>query len=126
MPLTVRGLRDLQVLFAKASKEASKDLKAELRSVAEPIRADAQALATSRITRVGPKWSRMRTGVTRNAVYVAPTQRGVHGRSSRRARPKFATLMEARAMGPAQAHGEALIEARVEAVFERLARKWNG
>lgn len=123
--VTVQGLRELQVLFAKAGKEANRDLRAELREVAEPIRADAESLASSSIRRVGPKWSRMRVGVTRKLVYVAPKQRGVKRRGDPRGRPKFGVLLETRAMNPALKRNEANIEGDVNRMLDRLARKWT-
>lgn len=43
----------------------------------------------------------MRTGVTREAVYVAPRRRGVKGRDRSRRRPRFADILLERAMQPA-------------------------
>lgn len=122
--LTVRGLRELQVLFAAAGKEAQGDMRRALSEVAEPIRADAESLAVSSIPRIGVPWSRMRTGVTRKAVYVAPRQRGARGANPRR-RPRFADLLDARAMTPALERNKANIEGRVEDAFSALADRWN-
>ncbi len=124
--VTVEGLRGLERLFAAAGPVANKALRAELREVAEPIRADAQHLAESTIPRIGPKWGRMRTGVTQKLVYVAPRERGIKTRGpDPRRRPKFATLMEARAMGPALRQNEANVERRVADLFDHLASDWN-
>lgn len=121
----VHGLPQLQILFKAMGPEASRDLRAVEREIAEPIRADAEALAVSSITRIGVPWSRMRIGVTRRAVYVAPRQRGARGRGNPRSRPKFADLIEQRAMTPALERNKPMIEARVEAAFEQLADRWN-
>lgn len=124
--VNVRGLRELNRVIAATSKEAKRELNKELRLVAEPIRADAQALAASRIPRIGPKWSAMRVGVTQRAVYVAPRQKGVRARGlDLRRRPKFATLMEERAMAPALRHNEPLIVERVDVLFRNISRDWN-
>lgn len=123
--VTVEGLRELQVLFSKAGKEANSDLRSELRELGEPIRADAESLAATSIRRVGPKWSRMRVGVTRRLVYVAPKQRGVKRRGDPRARPKFGTLLEQRAMTPALRRNEGDIATNVNRMLERLAEKWT-
>jgi hypothetical protein len=68
----------------------------------------------------------MRVGVTQRLVYVAPRERGVKSRGpDPRGRPKFATLMEARAMDPALERNEPMIERQVEALFDDLAADWN-
>lgn len=126
MAVAVRNLRQFQALCAAAGKEASKQTRDALRGVAEPVRADAEALATSRIRRIGPRWGRMRVGVTRSSVYVAPRQKGVRSRGADpRRRPRFATLMEERAMDPALKQNESRIERSVEEAFDDLARRWN-
>lgn len=124
--VTVRGLRELELTFQALGKEAKRALNAELRIVAEPIRSDAQTLAASSIPRIGPKWSKMRVGVTRTLVYVAPRQRGVKGSGTNaRRRPKFADLLLDRAMDPALEKNKPRIEGAVEDLFERLANDWN-
>lgn len=122
--VTVRGLRELEILFADFGKDAKRELNVELRKIAEPIRADAQSLAVSGIPRIGPKWSKMRVGVTRTLVYVAPRQRGVRA-GSPRSRPKFAQLMLDRAMDPALERNRGRVEGDVESLFEHLANDWN-
>lgn len=124
--VTVRGLRELEITFQALGKEAKRALNAELRNVAEPIRSDAQSLAASGIPRIGPKWSRMRVGVTRTLVYVAPREKGVRGRGADPGRrPKFADLLLDRAMDPALEKNKPRIEGAVEDLFERLANDWN-
>lgn len=119
-------MRELQRLFARAGDEARRELRSELRLVAEPVRGDAEALAASSIRRIGIKWSRMRIGVTQKLVYVAPRQRGVKGRGvDKRRRPAFATLLQERAMEPVLRRNEPRIVADLEGVFERLAEKWS-
>lgn len=122
--LKVRGLRDLQRLLKAAGPDADRTLKRTLREVAEPIRADAEQLAVSRIPRVGLEWSRMRVGVTQRAVYVAPRARGTRGITPR-SRPRFADLMEQRAMHPALEQNRPELEARVDAAFDEFADDWN-
>jgi len=122
--ITVHGLRELGAAFAAAGPVANRTLKETLRGVAEPIRADAESLASSQIPRIGVPWSRMRVGVTRTAVYVAPRQRGTRGRTAR-SRPRFADLMEQRAMTPALEQNRAEIAQRVDDAFSVLAARWN-
>lgn len=124
--VNIKGLRELEALIAAEGPKAKRELNKELRLVAEPIRADAESFAASGIPRIGPTWSKMRVGVTRTLVYVAPRQRGVKGRGPNpRRRPRFADLMLERAMDPALKKNESLIVDRVEALFERLGNDWN-
>lgn len=124
--VTVKGYRELKRLATAAGKTASRELNAELREVAEPIRADAEGFAAAGIRRIGPNWSRMRVGVTTRVVYVAPRERGIKTRGvDGRRRPKFATLLEQRAMTPALRRNEPLIAARVNTLFDHLADRWN-
>lgn len=124
--LHVEGLPKLRRLLKAADPEAQKALDSLLREDAEPIRADAEALAAAGIRRIGPRWSRMRVGVTNRLVYVAPRQRGVKTRGANpRSRPKFADLMEQRAMSPALARNLPRLEHDVEQLFERFAHRWN-
>jgi hypothetical protein len=123
----VKGLRELSAVIARTSKDASRDLRTGLRAVAEPIRVDAERLAETRIRNIGPQWGKMRVGVTRRMVYVAPRKRGVKNRGADpRRRPQFATLLEQRAMTPALRQNEHRIEQATEEVFADLSRKWNG
>lgn len=122
--VNVKGLRELRRLLAATNRAADKDLRVGLRALAEPIRADAEGLASSSIPRVGPNWSRMRVGVTQKLVYVAPRERGTRGRTAR-SRPRFADLLEQRAMTPALQRNEARLEQGVEDIFDSIAAKWN-
>lgn len=125
-PIAVRGLRELSAAFAKADKEARTGFRQELREVAEPVRATAEQLAESRITRIGPRWGRMRVGVTRRLVYVAPRQRGVNSkRSIAVRRPNLADLLMDRAMQPALDQHAPQIEARVEQALDNLLDRWG-
>ena len=107
----IKGLRELQAAFKAAGKETAKELREELRKVAEPTRADAERLAASEISHIGPKWSRMRVGVTRRLVYVAPKQRGVKTRDSPKSRPNLGGLLAEKALEPALLRNAPLIEA---------------
>jgi hypothetical protein len=124
--VVVHGLREIELLAKSKGREASRTLNKELRAVAEPIRSDAERLATSNITRIGPRWGKMRVGVTQRLVYVAPKERGVKGRGDLpRRRPRFADLMQARAMQPALTQNSAFVLARVDAVFTKFVNDWN-
>lgn len=122
----VRGLREMQRAFAKADKTLSRELRDALREVAEPVRAEAEQLAVQRIRNVGMDWSRMRVGVSRTLVYVAPKQRGVKSKADRRRRrPNFADLLMDMAMVPALQNNVRLIERRMDDMLGKVGSAWE-
>lgn len=124
--IAVRGLRELNRAFALAGKETRREIRAELGQVAEPVRFTATSLARSKIRRIGPKWSIMRTGISQTLVYVAPKQRGVKTRGpDPRRRPNLADLLRERALEPALARHEADIERRFERALDIISREWE-
>lgn len=124
--LRVEGLRELQRAFAVADKTLSRDLRSRLRDVAEPVRSQAESLAVSRIRNVGIPWSRMRVGVTRASVYVAPRERGVASRANvRRRRPNLATLLMDRAMDPALDANQERIASGMGQLLDEVGRDWE-
>ena len=125
--LTVRveGLRELRRACQVAGSGMSRDLNSALRSAGEPVRADAQALAVSNITRIGIPWSRMRLGITRHTVYVAPVEKGVKSRTdSRRRRPRLKTKLLDQAMNPALAQNIKTIEREFEDTVRDMGKAW--
>ena len=126
MPLAVRGMRELTRTFNQAPKDVKKAYRAELRTIAEPIRTRSQrlALSTIRKMRLSPQWAQMRTGVTARLVYVAPRQKGTHGRGRRR-RPNLADLLLDRAMDPALAQNKTRVETDFGHMLDRLVTKWD-
>lgn len=125
--LRVEGLGDLQRAFRVADRSLARELRSELREVAEPVHVGAEARAVSSIRRIGLPWSRMRTGVTRHTVYVAPKQRGVktRGRQSAR-RPNLGGLLMNQAMLPSLRAAEPLITFEMERMLGRVGRDWEG
>ena len=123
-PRTIRvhGLREMSLAFSKADKDLKKNLRSTLREVAEPVRSDAEALASSQITNIGDRWSQMRTGVTSKVVYVAPRQRGRRGGHRR---PNLANLLMDRAMAPALEANAGEIEDACEDMLDKIARDWG-
>jgi hypothetical protein len=122
----VYGFREIQAAGVRAGREIQVGLRGSLREVAEPVRRDVETLASSSIRRIGPKWSRMRTGVTQTLVYVAPKQRGVRTRGpDPRRRPNLADLLMDRAMEPALERHEQQLEAVVEQMLDRVAAEFN-
>jgi hypothetical protein len=122
--VTVRGLRELQAALAKADRETRLGVRGELRQVAEPVRLGAEELAASSIRRIGPRWSKMRVGITRSLVYVAPRERGTRRRQPS-SRPNFGTLLMDRAMQPALDQHASEIEVRFENMLDTVANDFN-
>jgi hypothetical protein len=112
--------------FAKADKQLKRDYRESLRSLAEPVKVEAQARATQEITNIGSRWSLMRVGVTQKLVYVAPQERG---RASRRnvaiRRPNLATLLMDEAMQPALDNNAQHIEERFGDLLDAMATTWE-
>jgi hypothetical protein len=124
MPVVVRGLHELQASLAHADRSVRLGVPKGLRQAAEPVQRGAEEFAQANITRIGPKWSRMRVGVTRNLVYVAPRQRGTRGRT-RRSRPNLADLLMGSAMQPALDQHIGEVEARFEELLDRISDDFN-
>jgi hypothetical protein len=124
--VTVTGLRELQAGFGRAETQTF-GLNTGLRHAAEPVAADAERLASSSIRRMprSPRWSRMRVGVTRTLIYVAPKQRGARGRGNPRSRPNLANLLMDRAMQPALDRHTDEIVAGVGELVDRITADFN-
>lgn len=124
--IRVEGLRDLQAALARADRATRLGVRAELRRVADPVQRSAESLARTNIRNIGPRWSRMRIGVTRNLVYVAPRQKGVRVRGPHPLRrPNLASLLMDRAMEPALHRNEDQIGRRFEDMLDRVADNFN-
>jgi hypothetical protein len=120
----VQGLHELQAALAKADRQTRLGVRAGLRQVAEPVQRGAEDLAQANIHRIGSRWSRMRVGITRDLVYVAPRQRGSRGRRPS-SRPNLAPLLMDRAMQPALDQHAGEIEARFAELLDRIADDFN-
>lgn len=124
--LAVSGLTGLSKACKLVGKEASKELRATLRVAAEPVRSDAEITAASTIRRIGPDWSKMRTGVTQRVVYVAPKQRGRASKENRNLRrPNLADLLLDRAMIPALNRNIPHVERAVDRMLTDLGQDWE-
>jgi len=118
----VEGLSGLRRAFKAASAYESKQLLGRLKDAAEPVKVDAQGLATSTIKASKIDWTQMRVGILRHSVYVAPVQRG--GKGSRRG-SKFATRVMNNAMLPAlHANRDHVVEA-VDELLKDTGRVWE-
>lgn len=128
--LRVEGLAELQRATSRLSRDFGKGIREALEAGGEPVRADASDLAFTSISgmrRSRIPWWRMRIGVTRSSVYVAPEQRGVKsGRANdRRRRPNLKTPMLERALWPAVDRNAHRIEASVREEINDLFRTWS-
>jgi len=103
----------------------ARDLNDALKSAGEPVRRTAETLAVANISRVGIPWSRMRLGITRHTVYVAPVERGVKSRTLRgRRRPGFKTKLLDEAMAPALVQQSDKVAQEVEDAVRDMGKAW--
>jgi hypothetical protein len=118
-------MRELIRADARASKDTKLGIRPALRKAAEPVRAAAAGKALGEIRNMpgSPNWAQMRTGVTTKVVYVAPKQKGTHGRGRRR-RPNLAGLLMDRAMAPALEENIGGVERALETMLDTMAADW--
>jgi len=124
--IRVENYKEVIRAFGKASATLERGFKGSLREAAEPIADTAERLAGSGvIDNLGgdDPWTKMRIGVTRSSVYVAPVERGRRTRSnSAIGRPNLKPLMLDRAMEPAlDAHRDEVI-GNIEDLLGYVAR----
>jgi hypothetical protein len=96
----IEGLPELKRAAKAASAATVKEVNAALKQAAVPVQTTAQRLATG--LDAGPKWSRMRIGVSMRKVYVVAAAR----RTSGTPRPNFGGRILTGAMAPALAQNE--------------------
>jgi hypothetical protein len=129
--IRVEGLSELQRATSRLSREFGKGVREALEAAGEPIRSEASELAHSDISgmrRARLPWWRMRIGVTRSTVYVAPEQRG----NKKRTRPtprgqaeSFKREMIGKAMNPAVDHHIGEFPSQVNAELDDLFKAWG-
>jgi hypothetical protein len=126
MTLVVENYRELMRALAKADRDVRLGVRRELRHVAQPVQLTIEQLALSEIRNMhkSPQWARMRIGVTRTSVYVAPKQRGARKNPYAR-RPNFKPLMMARALEPGLKRTQPLVLARFGAMLDELVARFN-
>lgn len=125
MPVAVTGLRELQAAFAKTGRDSRLGVRKEIRQIAEPIRSTAETNTAGAITRIGPRWPKMRIGVSRSLIYVAPRQRGVKVKGgTRMSRPNLGNLLMEQMESALRQH-EHQIEANVERALDRICDQFN-
>ncbi len=119
--IVVEGLAGLQRAVKRIDKNAAKDLCAELKEIAEPVKATAERLAgeTGNIG-LTPQWQQIRIGVTQHGVYIVPK----HRRGAGPKRPNFKTLMLDRAMIPAVEENRSEINAGLDRFLDGIERDW--
>lgn len=115
----VEGLRELQRAFKAADARLQRELRSTLREVAEPVRADAERLASGNIPTAGA-WAQMKTGATGTAVYIAPKQRG-----RKHKRPNFGRMLLGLAMVPAVERNEPRVVKGLEDWLDAIGRDWE-
>lgn len=128
--LRVEGLGELRRATSRLSRDFGRGIREALEAAGEPVRQDASNLALNRISgmqRGRVPWHRMRIGVTRSIVYVAPEQRGVKGGrvGDRRRRPRLKTPMLEKALYPAVEQNRDKIAGEVNAEVTALFRAWS-
>lgn len=117
----VIGAAELDKAFQRAGATMQRELDNRLRFYAQPVVADAEALALA--SGAGPAWSDMRVGASRRLVYVAPVKRGTRIESLKR--PKFARRLLSRAMEPALNRNRANIERQFDELLARIERGFH-
>lgn len=122
--MAVVGAEQLRRAFLDAGTSFNADMRRQIRGYAQPVAAQAQLLAQTRIRNINVPWSMFRTGTAPALVYVAPVQRGARIRQRRR--PRFGTLLMTRAMEPALDANRATITAKIDALLARMERKYGG
>lgn len=115
--IRVKGAAELERAFRGLRREVLAELKPALREIAEVVRSDAEQRAAASISHIGPKWGRMRVGMTTSVVYVAPKSRR-HGGSPR---PNLGGLLMTKAMQPAMDENKEAVVARLDALVEASA-----
>lgn len=91
----VRGRAELERAFMEVRREVAHELKPALLVAAEPVRSESESLTVSNVENIGPKWSRMRIGMTPKAIYVAPRSRRRGGSPRKNLAGLLAAQMEA-------------------------------
>lgn len=121
----VEGLAGLRRACRLAGNGLSRDLNDAMKAAAEPVRQDAQALALANISKVGIPWSRMRVGIARHSVYVAPVERGIKSKTlAGRRRPRFKTKLLDEAMAPALVQNSDKVAAEFNDAVKDMGRLW--
>jgi hypothetical protein len=119
----VDGLRELLRVTDQLPKEVKRDVRNELRRVAEPVRDSATQLFLSNVSSDARK-TRYGISVRKvGTITVEQRRKGTSGRKSAK-RPKFTDLVMERSLAPALERNEGEIVAGFNRVLDHLERKW--
>lgn len=121
--IRVDGLAETNRALRRTDRDVRLGVRKELRDVAEPVRRSAEQLASSEIRNAGTDWSRMRTGIRTDSVYVAPRKRGL--KKGPRKRPNLAPLLMDKAMQPALDRHTPEIEREFGQMLDRVANNFS-
>lgn len=120
----VDGLRELLRVTDQLPKETKREVRNELRRVAEPVRDDATSLFLSRVA-ANPGKTRYGISVRKvGTITVEQRRKGKSGRKSAK-RPKFTDLVMERSLAPALERNEAVIVGGFNRVLDHLERRWR-
>jgi hypothetical protein len=121
-----KGYQELLAALKTYDRDVRLGMRRELRQAVEPVRATAESLARSEIRNIGQRWPRMRIGITKSSLYVAPRERGIKTRGyDARRRPNLAGLLMDRAMQPAlDQHAEEAVR-QIDGLLDREAARFN-
>jgi hypothetical protein len=119
--VVIHGQKELERAFLQLRRETLAEIRPVLRELGKIVADDAERRAGSEISNIGPRWQRMRVGVTVKAVYVVPRQRGIKQSGDPRKRPNLSPLMMNRAMQPALDAHQAEVFERFEALVDETA-----
>lgn len=116
----VQGLKELTRAFKAISKDLDRELVGELKAAADPVKAEGEKLALTRIGNMprSPDWAVMRIGVSKaqGLVYMVPQRRRRGGSG----RANLANLLMDRAMDPAlEKHQDDVVQ-RVDQLLGKL------
>jgi hypothetical protein len=132
VPTVVYGLREISAAYAKLERDTRAGMRKTLSDAAEPVQRSAEQLAQARISRIGNRWWKMRVGVTRTLVYVAPREKGIRGRKddprhrgSDTGPPSFPGRLMDDAMEPALERNEAKVEQLIGRFLDHVVDDFN-
>ena len=122
--IKVEGLAELRAAMTAFPAAVSREFTKDMRAAVEPARQAIEGRMASEISHMksGSPWIGARAGVTKNAVYVVPKQRGARGAKAHGRRPNFATLAMEKAYLPSQAEATAGLVVAAEAAVVKAAR----
>ncbi len=126
----VNNLDLIQRKLAESGPAVDAAMKEGLREAVEPTakRAEQLSLRDIRRMRISPAWAATRIGITRQAVYVVPKERGTRDPRNPRSRGAqihgggLVPLMMTRSFDPALEFGARVVEERVNLLLGAVTR----